>query len=89
MKKGINKYAVCNIIEQKNGIIDNVQSFIINVNDDQNEMIDHAEKHFLNCCKIHHSDEFDYTDDELLEQGYYDDCGYSVVICWSEKILSF
>lgn len=82
---------VLNVIELKNGLLENVSSFVMQ--DDKPEykklIVDDAELDFLSRISNNISPKILSQDDIniYLEEGYYEDKnGYEVILTWSHRV---
>ena len=75
---------IINVIETKNGIIDNITSFPINSKDEEDLQARNAEQHFLHCVREQGCEE---TDEEILDMDNWDNMnGYDISIVWSHNV---
>jgi hypothetical protein len=76
---------IINVLEIINGIPSQIESFPIFEDQLSEEVIEQAEKFFIECCKAGESVEFSEEDIEfMLDEASYDDhSGHEVYIIWS------
>lgn len=89
----VNKTNVLSVIESHNGIVDSITSFIIPENGmklNESEQLKSAEMLFLKRCRNKNSNNMDYSDEELLDEGNYTSpiTNNSVSLVWSENVYS-
>lgn len=78
-----NKIEIVNVIEIINGIASIPKSFIIQNEVNRTQIVEIAEKLFLECAKENGMD--DEEKEESLDNGSYDNqSGYEVLLNWSE-----
>lgn len=79
---------IINVVETINGIISQIQSFIIPKGDEEEKqiMVEKAEQFFLSLIKPHIEIDAEY-EEELLDEGTYDDeNGHEVNIIWANEV---
>lgn len=80
-------FAIVNVMEVLKGIVSNIHSFPIFNEKDEKTVVKEAEEFFLKLAHENGSKESEYSDDDLLDNGSWDDeNGYEVIIHWSEQI---
>ena len=75
---------VINVIEISNNSLLDMDSFGVIDEEHVQEVVDVAEKHFIDRCRVNGADEDEFTDDDLLDDAFYDNGIITICIHWTE-----
>ena len=75
---------IINVIEIIDGVINSVESFCVYEEQLVNDVVDTAEKYFIDKVKEHKNEVTEEDEEYYLEEGYFSDkSGYEITIHWS------
>jgi hypothetical protein len=76
---------VINVVKIKDGVVDDIESFGVFEEQLVDDVVEVAEKDFLNKAKeLGANTEDEDVEEELLDDGYYEIANASVCISWSD-----
>lgn len=75
---------IINVIEIKEGVVNNITSFGIFEEQLSDDVVKQAEKLYIEKCVEYGYEENDDDNDILIEDGYYSGGNFSINLVWSD-----